>query len=137
MITFIPSLLQILDPTPYQEFGIMGILGLAIAILCALVWRLVVKQSEAFEKRDQVLMAFVSTHRAESGQALNHLGEVLDASMAKLVIAFDRQQRKLEEVILTGRVLEKVAGMRKRGMDLDETTVEQVVRSVIKERDPG
>jgi hypothetical protein len=133
-----------MDPSQYQAWGILGTLAFAIFVLCAVLWRLFNRQTQAFEARDKVLMDFVDRHRSENSASLvkiadtmsashEKLGNVLDHSMSKLEEAFVRQQRRLDEVLLTGRVLEKVAAMKKRGDQLDETTIERVISAVLQQ----
>jgi len=130
-----------LNPTEYQAWGILGTLAFAIFVLCAVLWRLFNRQSQAFEARDKVLMDFVDRHRSEHTRslegiassmtaALKEQGGVLDHAMSKLEEAFTRQQRRLDEVLLTSRVLEKVAAMKKRGESLDETMIEKVIATI-------
>jgi hypothetical protein len=132
-----------LNPTEYQAWGILGTLAFAIFVLCAVLWRLFNRQSQAFEARDKVLMDFVDRHRSEHTRslegiassmtvALKEQGTVLDHSLSKLEEAFNRQQRRLDEFLLVGKVLEKVAAMRKRGdIPLDDTIIEKITTAVI------
>lgn len=136
---------MIADPSPFTAWGILGILAFAIAVLCGILWKLFVSQRAMFETRDKLLMEFVDRHRGENTAAMikvadtvatsqKELGGVLSSSLHDLQVIIARQQRRLDEVLMTGRVLDKIEAMRKRGADIDETMIEKVVRTVIHER---
>lgn len=134
-----------MDPSPFTAWGILGILAFAIVVLCAILWKLFVSQRAMFETRDKLLMDFVDRHRSESAATMTRvadtvsssqtkLGDVLSTSLHDLQVTIARQQRRLDEVLMTGRVLDKIEAMRKRGADIDETMIEKVVRSVWHEK---
>lgn len=134
-----------IDPSPFTAWGILGILAFAIVVLCAILWKLFVSQRAMFEARDELLMGFVDRHRGESTAAMikvadtvaasqKELGGVLSSSLHDLQVIISRQQRRLDEVLMTGRMLDKIEAMRKKGVDIDETVIEKVVRNVIHER---
>lgn len=122
------------DPTPFTAWGVLGLLGLVIIVLVGVIWKLFVKQTSTMESRDQILMSFVDRHRLETTQAIERLGIMIAASNDKVTGAFAKQARALDEVLLTNRVLDQIEKMKARGVQLDETLVEKVVRSVFSER---
>lgn len=144
-------MLQVFDPTPFAAFGVLGGLLFAISIMVALVWRLFNKQSEMFkdqqvhtQSQTKVMMDWVDLHRRETTQALgtvvdkvsashDNLATTLSSSITQLKTAYERQSRKLDEVLLTGVVLNKVAQMKEKGEKLDDTVIEGVVRRVLKD----
>lgn len=141
-----------LDPTPFAAFGVLGGLLFAVAIMCGLVWRLFNKQSEMFkdqqthtQSQTKVMMDWVDLHRRETTQALgtvvdkvsashDNLAHTLSDSITQLKTAYDRQSRKLDEVLMTGVVLNKVAQMKEKGEKLDDSVIEQVIEKVINKR---
>lgn len=141
-----------LDPTPFAAFGVVGGLIFAVAIMCGLVWRLFSKQSEMFQNQQthtqaqtKTMMDWVDLHRRETTSALgtvvdkvsashDNLANTLSSSIVQLKTAYDRQSRKLDEVLLTGVVLNKVAQMKEKGDPLDDTIIEGVVRRVMNDR---
>jgi len=64
----------------------------------------------------------------------DRLGSALSSSLQDLRSVISRQARKLDEVLLTSAVLDRVERARRKGDTLDESAIESVVRSVIKER---
>ncbi len=154
-IFFILLILQtstgLIDPTPFAAFGVLGGLLFAVAIMCGLVWRLFNKQSEMFQNQQthtqtqtRAMLDWVDVHRRETTTALgtvvdkvslshDTLASTLKTSINQLEHAYDRQSRKLDQVLMTGVVLNKVAEMKKRGDHLDDTVIEGVVRRVVDE----
>lgn len=134
-----------IDPAPYTAWGILGILGFAVVVLCGILWKLFVSQRQMFETRDKLIMDFVDRHRSESAVTMGkvadsvslsqkELGNVLSTSLHDLRVTMSRQARRLDEVLMTGRVLDKIEAMRRKGTDIDETVIEKVVRAVMHER---
>lgn len=134
-----------IDPTPYAAFGVMGGLLFAVVVLTALLWRLFARQSDMFEKRDQVLMDFVNDHRKESSASLDNiankvaksqedLGATLSLSLGEIKTVMSQLSRRMGDFMLTSTVLTKVDQMRRKGDSLDETVIEKVVRSVLSDQ---
>lgn len=123
-----------LDPTPWTAWGVLGLLGLVVVVLMGVIWKLFLKQTSTMEARDQILMNFVDKHRGETTQAMKEVATTVSLSHQKMVEAFGRQARALDEVLLTNRVLDKVETMRARGTQLTAEEIERVVRTVIHER---
>lgn len=136
---------NMLDPTPFAAFGVLGGLLFAISIMALLVWRLFLRQSQIFEKRDDVLMDFVNTHRKENSVVMesvankvsdshDRLASTLSHSLDSVKDVIARHTRKLDDFLLTREVLSRVEQMKRRGDSLDDTVIEKVVRSVLSER---
>lgn len=123
-----------LDPTPFTAWGVLGLLGLVIVVLVGVIFKLFVRQSSSMDARDKILMEFVDRHRGETTAAMNQLGQLVGQSHDKMVAAFAKQARALDEVLISNRVLDQIEKMKQRGTTLDDTTIEKVVRSVLHER---
>lgn len=134
-----------IDPTPFTAWGVLGLLGLVIIVLVGVIWKLFVRQSSSMEIRDKTLMDFVNLHRGETTQALTKLGGDTTQALAKMsdmmissndrvIAAFAKQARALDEVLLASRVLDQIEKMKARGTTLDDTMIEKIVRSVLHER---
>lgn len=123
-----------LDPTPWTAWGVLGLLGIVVLVLMGVIWKLFLRQTSTMEARDQILMNFVDKHRGETTIAMQAVATTVSASHEKMVQAFGRQARALDEVLLTNRVLDKVETMRARGTTLSGEEIERVVRTVIHER---
>ena len=134
-----------IDPTPFTAWGVLGLLGVVIIVLVGVIWKLFTKQSSSMEVRDKILMDFVNVHRSETTAALEKLGlgsaaslrelsAVITSSNDRVVAAFAKQARALDEVLLAARVLDQIEKMKARGTNLDDTTIEKIVRSVLHER---
>lgn len=132
----LPSPLSV-DPTPYTAWGVVGTLAFTIVILCCTVIVILMRQGN----RDKMLMDFVDRQRSETAMTLKdlssnvqlsqeHLGTTLIQALSRFEQAFDRQAQRLNEVLITGRVLEKVAQMQKRGEKLDDTVISQIVTMI-------
>lgn len=146
---FAPIIAQIsplgVDPTPFTAWGVLGLLGIVIIVLVGVIWKLFVKQSSSMEIRDKTLMDFVNVHRGETTEALSKmsgetthalskLGDMMMASNDRVVSAFAKQARALDEVLLSTRVLDQIEKAKQRGTNLDDATIEKIVRSVLHER---
>lgn len=123
-----------IDPTPFTAWGVLGLLGLVIIVLVGVIWKLFVRQSSSMEIRDKTLMDFVNIHRGETTAALMKIGDMVVSSNDRVVAAFAKQARALDEVLLSSRVLDQIEKLKQRGTTLDDTTIEKIVRSVLHER---
>lgn len=144
LFSFLQSPLGI-DPTPFTAWGVLGLLGLVIIVLVGVIWKLFVRQSSSMEIRDKTLMDFVNVHRGETTKALDKLGgdttqalgkmsDMMVSSNDRVIAAFAKQARALDEVLLASRVLDQIEKMKARGTALDDTMIEKIVRSVLHER---
>lgn len=132
------------DPTPWTAWGVLGLLGLTVAVLLGIIWRLSVHQSAAMKANTDTLISFVNTHRGETAtvltgikndtvSALAQLGQVLATSNDRMVAAFGKQARALDQVLLSNRILDKIEQMKNRGTNLSEKEIERIVASFLKE----
>lgn len=126
-----------IDPTPYTAWGVVGTLAFTIVVLCGTVIVILVRQSN----RDRMLMDFVDRQRSETSLTLkdmsttlqtsqDHLGTTLTTALNRFEQAFTSQSNRLNEVLVTGRVLERVAALQRRGEKLDDTVISQIVSAV-------
>ena len=123
------------DPTPFTAWGVLGLLGVVIIVLVGVIWKLFIRQSSSQEVRDKTLMDFVDRHRSETTRAMQDVATTVASSHDKMSQAFARQSRALDEVLLTGRVLDQVEKMRLRsGVPLTPEEIDRIVRSVLHER---
>jgi len=149
--------LQLLDPTPFAAFGVLGGLLFAVAIMCGLVWRLFSKQSEMFEAaqataqhQSKILMDWVDAHRRETHTTMqgvadtvsrshDDLAAALTSSLGELKHVINRQSQRLNEAFITSAAYSALSGLpgRRRGDPLDETLVakiEQTVRAALQDQ---
>lgn len=122
------------DPTPFTAWGVLGLLGLVIVVLMAVLWKIVTRQSSSMETRDKILMEFVDRHRGETTAAMTQVAATVSASHDKMTAAFSRQARALDEVLMTNRVLDQIDKMKTRGVNLTTEEIDRIVRSVLHER---
>jgi len=126
-----------IDPTPYTAWGIVGTLAFTIMALLITVVVILTRQTS----RDRMLMDFVDRHRTETASTLQtfgsslqqsqeKLGHTLDQALSRSELAFDRMSNRLNEVLITGRVMERVAALQRRGDKLDDTQISQIVSAV-------
>lgn len=147
MILLFTPLIQ-LDPTPFTQWGVLGILAFVIVVMGGLIWKLFVKQGE----RDQVLMNFVDKHRLETTVAMqgvantvasshDKLATAVTTSHSELKVTIDHHTRMLDEILMANRVLEQIERLLERlkskGIDLTREEVENIVRTIIHERVRG
>jgi len=124
------------DPLPFTQFGILGILGVVIVILTGVVWKLFTQQSSVQQARDKTLMDFVDRHRSETTAAYTSVAATVASSYDGLRKTLDRQSRMMDELLMAQRVLDQIEKMKKDrdGVVLNQTEIEGIVRSIMHER---
>lgn len=125
-----------IDPQPFTQWGVLGLLGLVIIVLLGVVFKLFNSQAKNMEDRDKIIMDFVDRHRGETTTAMKDVAGVVASSNDRMAQAFARQSRALDEVLLTNRVLDQVEKKKTRGTPLTDDDIERVVRTVLHERGP-
>lgn len=137
-----------IDPTPYTAWGIVGTLAFTIMALLVTVVVILVRQTS----RDRMLMGFVDRQRVETSTTLGNFGQSLQLSQEKLGRTFEQalahneatigtalsrneeafrsMTNKLNEVLITGRVMEQVRASQRRGETLDDTIISRIVSAV-------
>jgi hypothetical protein len=130
-----------LDPTPWTAWGVLGLLGLVVVILMGIIWKLFTKQTSTMEARDQILMSFVDRHRSETSKAINDVSDksnqamkdvanTVAASQDKMVSAFAKMARVIDELVLLERIYDRASKKAGGGTPLTEEEVEKIVRIV-------
>jgi len=148
-------LLQILDPTPFAAFGVVGSLMFALAMTIVLCWRLFNKTAEMAKSNQdhnqaqaQTIMDFVDRQRKETHQTMQGVAETvskshddlaasLSTSLGELKRVIDRHSQRLNEAFITSSAFNQLNQGRRRGEPLDETLItkiEQKVRDVLNEQ---
>lgn len=129
------------NPTSYLGFGIFSVLAFVIVVLIGILFRVFAQQSAdkkeqaaSQKERDMLLMAFVDRHRGEFTSALERISISFAGSLDNFRAAFDRQERNLDEVLLTTRVIDQLDKLKRGGSPLTEGDIEKVVMSIIRER---
>jgi aryl carrier-like protein len=125
-----PAAMTGVDPTPFTQWGVLGLLGFVICVLMGVIWRLFIHQSSSQKDRDQVLMSFVDRHRGETTIAMTGIAETVSRSYDRMGTAMNRQARALDAVLDTGRVMDHVARMKREGVALTREELDAVVRSI-------
>lgn len=131
-----------IDPTPFTSWGVLGLLGLAFLACVGLVWRLVVKGTEAHATQNKIVMDFVSAHRTEFSKTsednrkefarlLEQIGESVRTSNKELTIAFNRQSTMLDRVLLQRSVLSEIRELHAQGKSIDTDTIERAIEKVL------
>lgn len=123
-----------LDPTPFTAWGVLGLLGMMLVVLAGILWKLFGKQTAFMEQNTKTLIDFVNEHRGETSATLNTIMTTMTVSHDKMTDAFVKQARVLDEVLLTNRIFEQVKRAKQEGINLDDTVIERIVRTVTQER---
>jgi hypothetical protein len=132
---WISTLAQIgLDPTPFTAWGVLGLLGVMLIVLAGILWKLFSRQTAFMEQNTKTLIDFVNDHRGETATALEKITGAISASHDRMTDAFVKQARVLDEVLLMSRIFEQVKRAKLEGVNLDDTLVERIVRTVTQER---
>lgn len=124
-----------LDPTPFAAFGVLGGLLFALVIMTLLLRNILEKQTERYQKSEEVLMDFVNGHRKETTESLQNIASKIADSHDKIGYIIDRHTRRLDEFLLTSEVMRRIDIAKRRGdAPLDDTVIEKIVRTVINEK---
>lgn len=134
-----------LDPGSFTEYGIVGILGVVILILGYILYKLFYQHTKVLENRDKMVMDFVNDHRSETTAAMMNVASTIAVSQKeaadkvagsydRLQASFERQARVLDEVVLSSRVVDRIAAQKRKGVDLTDDEIERAVRTIMHER---
>lgn len=122
-----------IDPTPFTAWGVLGLLGVTVAVLLGIIWRLSAQQSASMKENTSTIISFINTHRGETTKALEELGKSWTSSNDKVIAAFTKQARALDQVLITDRILNQLERMKKRGTQLTDDEIDKAVRLTLRE----
>lgn len=133
------------DPTPFTQYGVMGLLGFVIIALIGVIWKLFLKQDQSMAARDTVLMDFVNKHRAETSLAMQNvantvanshdkLASTLSLGLSELKTSTERHTRVLDKVLMTNSIFEQIERLKQKGTELSVDEIDKLVRSIIQEK---
>lgn len=123
-----------IDPTPFTAWGVLGLLGLVLLVFAGVIWKLFSANAVSMETRDKILMDFVNVHRGETQKSLDAIADKVVDSHKTMAQAFGRQARALDEVLLTGRVLDQIEKRKVAGTQLTTEEIDRVVHALMRER---
>lgn len=125
------------DPTPYTAWGVLGLLGFAFIALILIVYRLFSRQTSSMENISSSFMEFVDRHRSETLTGMQRIGDMVGQSNEKMVAAFNRQARALDEVLMVNRLMDQIVDAKKQGISLTPQEMQRIVQAVAHERAIG
>lgn len=137
---------QLLDPSPFLQWGVLGVLAFVIATLTGVIYKLFITQNKVQSERDAFLMNFSTTLSDKTSNALKEIGttiansheklaDSIRVSNAELKQTIDKHTRVIDRSMLANSIFEQVKRMKlEDNKELTTTEIESIVRSVVSER---